>query len=262
MRYDFIIGIDPGYATLGLAIIDLRNGRPQFVHMSSALTVKTVKAPTSKEKKQLKIKFPIEEFQEREETFQRINLLADYVRGAIRHVCNPIFKLNALIVIEEWTASPNARYVKTIYYRGAADAAVRQVVNMYGAQTLTVDNIWVNQFSNVQGKKTIDKDNPTPMEILLCIQMLCPWLNGFDVQQWLEHRGTAHTLNGSRQQKGVPEKAKLHYADAAVMATMGVLAIDPDLAGQRPPNQMEKLSYLWERLREVQDHDLRQRSGN
>jgi len=235
MNYDHIIGIDPGYGTQGIAILDCPVGsKPQFSTLCSSITESKV--------------FPSHH--------ERCDAQIDIIEGALgtaRHTIS-----NSLAIIEEWRTNPKARNNVTSYQRGFYDAVLRLRMQRICRTVITVNPIWVNQYSNPKGKFTKGAENPSAIEILTYVQMSCPWLSEFEAAEWLLERGTVIKLSLEGYKYSRSEKNKIHYADAAIMAVMGyIAAADPMLAAGRPPHQKDITQKMCALLKAAAINDTR-----
>lgn len=237
MNYTHIVGIDPGYGTQGIAIIDCRRATPEPVVMEATLALK-------KEWDEYHLSI-----EDRIKTQLKVIWIA-------ASVCD---RFKTLVVIEEWrTSSKNPNNI-TSYWRGYYDCMLRTMMASNFGVVVTVSPICVSQFSNPLGKFTSNKESPDALGILTYLESSCQhWMPNFRAQTWLERKGVNYLLANGGSKPTKSKKHRIHYADAMVMAVMGYIAgVNPGLGHGRPPHQQDIIEKLRETLKAARENDTR-----
>lgn len=203
---DYVLGVDPGYATQGAAVID-RQGNIQL--FQSHVTTASLD----------------------------VHMRALWQIFQIKQILMR-FGTNCLLVVEEFHAGASSKASPTsVYNRGWYDGLFREHIGMHIPYAVTAHNSAVWAFSEAyrvyevvevkQGKEKKRWKKPTVEEILEYTFRLWPWLqpqhvNPLDYWERLENRG--RKPDGKLDSIETPKKSKMHATDALVMAGMGFVS--------------------------------------
>jgi len=237
MYEHLVVGIEPGFATQGLAVI------------APDSSIRSMASFFSKKKDWEGHKFE-----------ERLDAMINNIIGIVRSCANDTGHSRILFVLEEWRTNPRARNNVTSYQRGYYDAELKFRLRMefLWSEIVTISPIWVSQFSNAATKFTKGKENPSAREILTYIQAAFSWLHNFEAERWL-NLSPVYKLTPDSRDSSKSKKEQIHFADAAVMAVMGQLAINhvPALMANSPPRHRKIIEQMRGEIQAQNQSDTR-----
>ena len=200
LAVDYVLAVDPGYATQGICVIDKTGKIREFL---STVTTASV----------------------------GVHMRALWQIWQVKKVMMN-YGPNCLLVMEEFHAGASSKASPTsVYNRGWYDGLFREHIGPLVAHSITAHNSAVWNFSEpmrahkvVNGKKKWAK--PTAEEILRYCFRLWSWLqpqepNPLDYWYRIENRPRVDGKLDSIESK---DKSKMHATDALVMCCMGYVA--------------------------------------
>lgn len=237
-----IAGIDPGYATGGVAT--LSEGK-----VAGAVSVFSLPPKISVEDTHKTYKLS-EYITERAAARRCAVMGARFIASILTQVGHAV----DLLVVEEWkTDGPRAK-PRTTYYRGMNDSAINNyaAVSLPSTPILWVPPMWVRQFSNAGGAAVPNKKAPKPIEVLSYLAVSMPWLE-INVKDLMERVITCHDALDVRRDLKATDNRITHAVDALVMAAIGYIVLDDSIdLSHRPVSQQAIVGFARERLHGVQ----------
>lgn len=232
---DFVIGLDPGYATQGIAAYDCRGKSPLPILCRSTCT------------------------DSGQDLHSRIDWQFRRIEEALSQLGLHGMRSNALLVLEEFHNTGHTSSATAVYCRGVYDGLFRHRIAPRFQYAITLHPMLVRFFSSPYGNKKKDKDklrdkvyDGSPQGVLYYIKALWPELLPKDREHaslpfyQMEHLGKKPS---GKSVHGPSAKGHWvgHSIDALLMATVGLLAfVYPDVTGSLDGQQKEKLKALTE----------------
>lgn len=236
-KIDYVLGIDPGYGTQGIAAITLTG---EILEYESSVTTSSI------------------------DLHSRCMYQISRILKIINH-----YGTNCLLVIEEFHAGMSSKAsAESIYRRGWYDGMIRHYIMPRVKLAITVHNSKVHQWSEdsrvwvekrdkkgavklaKSGKPLKKWKKPTETQIRNYILSRHPWLNSSSGQldiAW--SRALLRGLNpyGKKDQLESESKSVMHATDALVMAVMGHVAyVDKKIPPRLTVKQLDWLRKVRE----------------
>lgn len=203
LAVDYVLAVDPGYATQGICVIDKAGNIRQF--FSSVTTAGL-----------------------------GVHQRALWQIFQIQQVLDS-FGPNCLLVVEEFHARAGGVVSPTsVYNRGWYDALLRDRIGHRVRYSITAHNsaVWafsepVRVYERVEGKTRKQWIKPTAEEILRYNFAMWPWLRPQDpspLDYWERLESRHRDADGKLNSIESNDKSKMHATDALVMAGMGFVS--------------------------------------
>lgn len=210
-----IVGLDPGYATQGLAVIDLKP-TPRVVAFAASATDNQYD----------------QDYRSRWQMEKAFEVLAPFASYGMN--------LPGMLVLEEFHASAYGKSPPmNAYYRGWYDCIFREKLAAKFQSAITVHPMHVRLWSGKFDKTPKKAEASTPEETLAFLLKIAP--NLFDGQ--LRDQLKIDCLGKKQTAKAL----LVHAVDALVMAVMGVAAyVNSDWGRGRTPRQQAWIQKIHE----------------